>query len=511
MSQRPAGTAREYDNDPRGDPHMNGLAPLRSPVALLSAFATLCALLATALAVLAPPANAAAGGSLTITPTSGTLDTKPAFETGEFTGSCPEAYRPGEGKPFAVLPLLEAPDGRTQTLGSKTKDLTANGTKNTFAMAGGLNFSLGSRLLSTQPQGRYAIVVRCAKSTTGDLRGQDYRVPIDVTAEGWSVATPGAPTDVQVTAESVAVPGTAEVQVKATLTVTPATLTGTAYVYIGGKATTVPVTGGTAVVTSAAQYALGTEVQVEAMVNPADRVANEPSTTWTAYTAATPATPTPTSTATPTGTPTPTATPTTGTEEPTDGPTDEPTEPADLDVTDEEGNTLDANPVLEAGQKVLVTARGYTKDATVQAVLSDSGATLADATADAEGTVKDYEFTVPEDIADGDHTLTLTEDAADGHSVAFAFVTGAATSPSPDPDATGGTDTGGTAAGGTDGGTTGGDTGGSTDTPAGPLASTGSEIAAFGLGALALIALGAACVIHVRRKGLLAFGSTPGH
>ncbi|MGW4229772.1 hypothetical protein ACWEF9_10910 [Streptomyces sp. NPDC004980] len=487
---------------------MNGLAPLRSPVALLSAFALTCALSATAVAVLAPQAHAVEGGALTITPAVGDLVTKPAFATGEFTGSCPEAYRPGDGKPFTVYPLLEAPDGRTQNLGSKTKELTQDGAKQTFSMAGGINFPLGQRMSSGHPTGRYAIVVRCAKTTTSTLRGQDYRVPIDITADGWSVATPGAGTDVQVAAEPVAVPGSTEKQIKTTVTVTPATLDGTVYVYVDGKSIQVPVTEGKAEAVSVEQYAIGADVQVEAMFNPADRVAHEPSTTWTTWTVAEPApspTPTTTDTATPTGTPT------TGTAEPTDDPTDEPTEPADLDVTDEEGNVLDADPVLEAGQKVLVTARGYTADATVNAVLSDSEAELADATATAEGTVEAYGFTVPEDIADGDHTLTLTEDRADGHSVEFAFVTGAQASPSPDPSDTTGTDSGGTTGGDTTGGT-GGSTGGGTGaTPSGPLASTGSEIAAAGLGSLALLSLGAACVIHVRRKGLPAFGTTTGH
>ncbi|MER5555069.1 hypothetical protein ABT001_25925 [Streptomyces sp. NPDC002793] len=490
---------------------MNGLAPLRSPVALLSAFALTCALSATAVAVLAPPAHAAEGGALTITPAAGDLVTRPAFTAGEFTGSCPEAYRPGEGKPFAVHPVLEAPDGSTTTLGSKIRDLTQDGAKQRFSMEGGLNFPVGARLSPAHPQGRYAIVVRCAKSTSNNLRGQDYRVPIDVSTDGWTVAAPGAATDVQVAAESVAVPDSGEMRIKATVTVTPATLDGTARFHIGGQAVQVPVTAGKAEAVSEERYATGADVPVEVMFNPADRVANEPSTTWTTYTVTAPV---PTLTASPSDTPT-TGTPTgEPTDDPTDDPTGEPTEPADLDVTDEEGNVLGADPVLEAGQKVLVTARGYTENATVKAVLADSEAALPDATADAEGTVKAYAFTVPEDIADGDHTLTLTEDRTGGHSVAFAFVTGERTSPTPDPSDTAGTDSGGTTGGNTaggTGGTTGGGTGGSGATANDPLASTGSRIAAIGLGSLALLSLGAALVIHVRRKGLLAFGTPTGH
>lgn len=194
---------------------------------------------------------------------------------------------------------------------------------------------------------------------------------------------------------------------------------------------------------------------------------------------------------------------------------------ADLEVTDENGTALEDNPDLAPGQKVKITARGYTKDAKVKVTLADNEATFKDATANAEGTVEKYGFTVPEDIEDGDHTLTLAEDRTDGKSVAFAFTTGddGDQSPAPDPSATEGTDSGGTDSGGTDsgGGTGGGDTGGSGSTGGsggggGSMASTGAQAGAIGLTALALVSAGAALVIHMRRKGLLVFGDdSPQH
>ncbi|MYZ38962.1 MULTISPECIES: Ig-like domain-containing protein [unclassified Streptomyces] len=212
----------------------------------------------------------------------------------------------------------------------------------------------------------------------------------------------------------------------------------------------------------------------------------------------------------PTGSPTPTGSPSPSDSE---SPTDEPTEPADLDVVDADGNPLEANPTLEAGQQVTITARGYGADATVKVTLSDSEEALEDAAADADGTVTDYPFTVPEDIADGDHVLTLAEDAEGGHSVEFAFTTGDSSDPTPEPSDSTGTD-GGTSAG-SSGGDSAGAAGGSGDSGGsgggdGSLASTGTGVAAIGLGSLALLFVGAAFVVSARRKGLLTFAAPSG-
>jgi hypothetical protein len=192
-----------------------------------------------------------------------------------------------------------------------------------------------------------------------------------------------------------------------------------------------------------------------------------------------------------------------------------PTENPDLTVTDEDGKTLGTNPSLDAGQKVTITARGYTASAAVKVTLADSDATFADAKANTDGTVDTYAFTVPSDIADGDHTLTLAEDKTDGHSVAFAFTTGtddSTESPSPSASDTesSGTPTGGS---GSDGSDTGGTTGGDSGTGSGSMAATGTEVGAIGLASLAFLAAGSALVLHMRRKGLLAFGNgdTPQH
>ncbi|MFF3845007.1 hypothetical protein [Streptomyces sp. NPDC002328] len=202
-------------------------------------------------------------------------------------------------------------------------------------------------------------------------------------------------------------------------------------------------------------------------------------------------------------------------------PSPEPSEGEDLDVTDEDGKALDDDPRLEPGRTVKITARGYTKDATVKVALADSEEKFADAKAGSDGTVKDYAFTVPEKIADGDHVLTLAEDKTGGHSVQFAFTTGDEASGSPEPspsDSAGGTGgaggasgTGGGGSGGSGGGTGGGAGTGGTS-PTGSMAATGAQVGAIGLTALAFVAGGAALVLHMRRRGLLAFGDdSPQH
>ncbi|SEE36959.1 hypothetical protein SAMN05216489_06364 [Streptomyces sp. 3213] len=192
------------------------------------------------------------------------------------------------------------------------------------------------------------------------------------------------------------------------------------------------------------------------------------------------------------------------------------TDNPDLTVTDEDGTALGTNPALDPGQKVKITARGYTASAAVKVTLADSTATFTDAKANSSGTVDSYEFTVPSDIADGDHTLTLAEDATDGHSVAFAFTTGDDSSESPSPSASdsdsGATPTDGSTGGSSDsGGTTGGDSG--TGSSSGSMAATGAQVGAIGLASLAFLAAGSALVLHMRRKGLLTFGNgdTPQH
>lgn len=142
----------------------------------------------------------------------------------------------------------------------------------------------------------------------------------------------------------------------------------------------------------------------------------------------------------------------------------------------------------------------------MKVTLADSEAVLPDATANAEGTVSAYAFTVPAKIEDGSYTLTFAEPGTDGHRVEFLFAIGEAPGPDPSPSDSADTDDGGTtdgADGGNGGTATGGSGGG--DTATGPLAATGTSALALGTTALALCGLGTAFVMHTRRKGLLRF------
>ncbi|MFD5702774.1 hypothetical protein ACFWJH_32840, partial [Streptomyces lasiicapitis] len=202
-----------------------------------------------------------------------------------------------------------------------------------------------------------------------------------------------------------------------------------------------------------------------------------------------------------------------------------PSEPAELEVVDAEGNPLEPNPKLEPEQTVKITARGYAKDAEVKVTLAGSEAKFDGAKAGGDGVVKEYAFTVPKGIKDGDHTLALASGGEGGHRVEFPFTTGDEPGPGPgepsdDPSgeptgpgggAGGGGDGGGDTGGGAGGGDVGG-AGGSGDGAGGggSMASTGAQVGALGLGALALVSAGAALVFHVRRKGSLAFGGGGG-
>ncbi|MFI7291554.1 hypothetical protein ACIBRY_33655 [Streptomyces anulatus] len=487
---------------------MNRPAPLRSPVALLSAFALVCGLLAVVLALSATDAHAAAAriGKFTLEPAAGSLTDARMVDTATSDAACPTPVDPANPyirtglalpKPGSAFeyPITSSAAGAPLDSGPFTATLPAG--------AATLEATL-RKVVKTGPlDGTYELRLHCATALGALTAGDYFSASIRVTGESWTLIQVLATTvNLETPAETVA-----GAPLKLTARLAPeaaagrvafgsSTTSGGPYTEVG----TADVAAGKAELTVQAPATAG-YAYYKAEFTPTDPEAyNGSADQGTVSVVA----------ATPTPTDTPTTTPT-----PTDGPTDGPTEPADLDVTDAEGNVLDANPTLEAGQKVLLTAGGYGKDATVEAALADSGAALADATADADGTVKDYEFTVPAEIEDGDHTLTLTEKKEGGHSVEFAFVTGAGETPTPDPSDTSATDSGGSADGGSAGDSGGGAAGGSDASggsggggsgSGGPLAATGSQVGAIGLGALALVSLGGALVIHVRRKGLLSFG-----
>ncbi|WP_046494543.1 Ig-like domain-containing protein [Streptomyces odonnellii] len=484
---------------------MTRLARARTLPALLMCCALLLGAVAAVLGAAAGASAAGRLGDLTLGKTSGVITDKPLIPHVTTTVPCPQ----GQANTVRLM-VIHPETGEARKVGEAPAG--AYDTAPVDADIPSYFMSLSQTLRSWYPapaslDRTYELRLNCINTLDTTLPETFFSTSIKVTGDAWALVQAQA-TSVDLTAAPEDHPK-AGTEVTFTAMVTPAaaageiTLTservGAEPVELGKKA----VENGTAVFTTST---LTTGVQkITAQFTPSapDAYAGS-SAVINAYTVDEAG---PDPSGSPTGSPSPSGSET-------------PDEPADLEVVDADGNPLGENPNLEAGQKVAITASGYSANSKVKVALSDSEATFGDATADAEGIVQGYDFTVPEDIADGDHTLTLAEDKADGHSVAFAFTTGEVTDPDPTPEPsdstgvdggttdgatggdTGGADTGGT--GGSDGGAGGGDGDG------GSLASTGTGIAAISLGSLALLFVGAAFVVSARRKGLLTFAAPSG-
>ncbi|MFI1965589.1 Ig-like domain-containing protein [Streptomyces pathocidini] len=471
---------------------MTPTAARRSPAVLLALAALVTGALSAFLGLaLAPGARAEAAGKLTLASATGSVTDNPPFASVTTAQGCPSDYA-------ARISLKIVKPGTT------TETSLASVTTAGAPFTGPINWTLPAwRSIETAlggpaTDGDYEIRLKCHKGLS-DMAPGWFSSTITVTGTTWTLKPdPAVSTSTELTADPAgsAVAGS---EVKLEGKVTPDTAAGTLAFHDGAtKLGEAAVASGKAAFKTTA-LAAGAH-SLTATFTPADT---------TAYTGSVSAAQTYTITE-PGGDPSDPPEPSdTGT------PTDDPTEPAGLEATDEDGEPLGENPVLTPEQKVLLTARGYTADATVKVTLSDSEEAFEDATADPEGTVEAYAFTVPKGLADGSYTLTLAEEAAKGtdeeapHSAEFAFTVGEA-SPTPDPSdtagadggATGGSDSGGT---GTDGGasTGGSGSGGGTGSP---LASTGSIASTVGLAAIVLTGLGAAFVRYGRRVGLQSFG-----
>lgn len=464
---------------------MRSTAPptTRPGTSAVTALLLCCSLLLAAAAVvvgLAPQARAEGElGGLTFATTSGKIADNPTFPKVSTEAACPADFA-------AQLQVsVVVPSGGTALLGRTTAGAPYDQGPVAADIPAGT--ALENRLRTAIPtgslDGTYEIRLFCRNATNV---GFDYfTTRIQVAGDSWAVkAAAATPTTTSLAATPAdTAPVGAEVTLKAA--VTPGDAAGKVTFLDGATVLgAVDVASGAAELKTSALTAGAHSLTAKFV--PTDPAAFDPSESQGANYTITEA----------------------GSSPPPDpDPTDE---PADLDVTDEDGTPLDANPTLTAGQKVLVTARGYTKDAKVKVALTGSEETFPDATADAEGTVPDYEFTVPDPLADGSYTLTLTEDKAEGHLVEFVFSIGEA--PGPDPSPGGSESADGGATGGSTEGSDGGATGGSGDSGGGgdgggtgPLALTGGSALPLGLAALSLCGLGTLFVVRARRGGLLKF------
>ncbi|TRV79500.1 Ig-like domain repeat protein [Streptomyces sp. 130] len=461
---------------------MRHLAPPRTPAALLLCCSLLLAAAATVLG-LAPSAHAEdVLGKLTLPVTSGKIADNPTFPRVTTDGPCPSTNA------AQVSLVLAKPTGGTVTLGKTTVGAPFDqGPFGADILAGKSLESLVRAWIPTGSlDGTYDIRLMCR--TTGNVGGQYFAAKVVVTGDSWAVQAPVAATTTTLTAAP-ATTAPAGAEVTLTAAVTPAAAAGKV-TFLDGTTElgTADTASGTATLKTAA-LAQGAHT-LTASFAPADTAAYAASVSEAvAYTVTAPS-------SSPSPDPDDTGSP---------GPT--PTASPDLDATDADGTALDVNPTLTPGQKVLLTARGYTGGATVKVTLADSEAAFPDATADGQGTVTAYAFTVPEDSEDGSYTLSLTEDKADGHTVEFMYSVGDAPDPGADPSGSATSADGGTTDGADGGGSGGADSGGSTGGggATGSLASTGTSALALGAAALALCGLGTAFVTHARRKGLLRF------
>ncbi|MFD8922520.1 Ig-like domain-containing protein [Streptomyces sp. NPDC059569] len=482
---------------------MTRLARARSLPALLLCCALLMGAAAAVLGAAATASAAGRLGDLTLGRTTGSITDNPLVPRVTTDTACPEGQ--GGAVRLSVIHPTDsaatpAPVGNATTGSYDAGPIDTEMPENFLTLFDALTGWYGDE----PHDGTYELRLNCVNILDPNVPPAFFTTNIEVTGDTWALAA-AETTSVELTAapEDHPVVGS---EVTITVKVTPETAagevtltserTGEEPVALGAQA----VENGTAVFRTT-ELPQGVQ-NIHAQFTPTDPDAYAGSSnTINGYTVDQAGTP-------PGGSPS-------GSQEPTG----EPSEPADLDVVDADGNPLEANPNLEAGQKVTITARGYAKDATVKVTLAESDAPFEDATADADGTVQAYAFTVPAELADGDHVLTLAEDTADGHSVAFAFTTGEITEPTPEPsDSTGadggaaagtsGGDTGGESGAVTGGGAAGGSGGGSGD--GGSLASTGTGVASIALASLALCFVGAAFVVGARRRGLLTFATPSG-
>ncbi|WP_435974378.1 hypothetical protein [Streptomyces sp. Qhu_M48] len=320
---------------------MNRPAPLRSPVALLTALALLCGALAAVLALAAPAKAATVQGGLTLRGGTGGLEAAPLATGVTTTGGCPApaaADKPYVGGRLVVVnpesrdafaPLADLVAEGPLSGGAFTRALTTQG--HTTLKDALLTFRTADAL-----DGRYELRLFC-RTDRGAETDAYFSAMIEVTAGAWApVAQQATVVEVVSDPELPTVGG----QARLTATVQPRNATGTVTFqkFVDEELVdiaTVDVADGKAETTLTALTAAPDGLPVLAAYAPADPEAFTVSfTVFTLYVneATTGPSPTPTDTTpTPTGTPTGTATPTddptgTGTPEPTDTPSETPSD-----------------------------------------------------------------------------------------------------------------------------------------------------------------------------------------
>lgn len=475
----------------------------RMHAALLSVLALILGTGALVLTGVGPATADDVTGTVTLTATGSSTADVPAFSKVSVSAPCPAPYQ----DKLDVLVVM--PNGRESILASNLTDgapfsgatITAQtpaastDTITLRSIAGAF-----SVLHATMTDGTYPIHVLCKSDDAANTAKPTFTTAIDIAGTTWAQKVVTPPTTTSLTLAGDPKFQVVDHDVTLTATVTPADAVGTVSFSRSNSPMGAPVAlaNGRATITLPGVGAPG-GTPVDATFVPTDGLVFASSSAHLDYSFV--------------------------------------SEPG-ITVLDDSGNAVTDTPTLTKGEKLKVTADGFLTfvgsdgPEKVHVTLDSGTPALPDATPDGQGKVSNYELTLPDDLADGTHSLVL-KGATSAITQTFAFKTGAAASDGGSSDggssdggssdggsstdgtstgatSDGGSSTGGTSTGGTSGGgsTTGGSsTGGSN----GPLAATGAN-GAIPLSVLALLMItgGGYAVYRVRRDGkLLGFGPTP--
>lgn len=476
----------------------------RMHAALLSVLALI---LGTGALVLTTAGTASADLTATVTldPSGGTVTDVPAFPVISVSAPCPAPYQD-------ALAVYLTINGSDVLLANNLKDgAPFSGdtiTTHLPATAGPFNKSIATTFSAahqTVADGSYPVHIVCKSSDTANTDKPTFATVIEITGTGWAVkeVAPPAATAVTLTATPA---GHAPVSQDVTLTATvsPSGAAGTVTFAAQGapipEGTDIPVANGVATVTLPGVSTAGA-IPLTATFSPADPLAFGTGSGSLSYAFV---------------------------------------DEAQLTVLDDEGNALEDTPTLTKGQKIKVSAEGFLPGAgggngeDVTFTLDDGTTAAPNVTSDATGKVANYEVTLPDDIADGSHSLVLTG-VTSGIKQTFAFRTGAGGTPTDDPTDTptdeptdqptdnptdtptdtgadiGGSSDGGSSDGGLSADSSGGTSGGTSGGSSGPLAATGAGgVIPLSVLALLFVTGGGYAAYRVRRDGkLLGFGPTP--
>ncbi|MDW5322232.1 Ig-like domain-containing protein [Plantactinospora sp. KLBMP9567] len=233
-----------------------------------AALAGAVALTAVGLVGVAAPAQAAAAGTLTLNPTSGTVTDNPMLTQATTSAACPTGF--GDQAALRVGPV----GGQVANLNRIASDTGYD----TAPFTLGANRSMATALAGTPTNGDYVVVVECLSELNG-VHPDRFETVITVNGGNWRVkgaVDPAVPTTTALGA-SPAGPVEAGTAVTLTATVDPAAAAGTVAFRNGSTSLgTAPVSGGTARITTSA-LPVGNNA-LTAQFTPADPAAYQPST-----------------------------------------------------------------------------------------------------------------------------------------------------------------------------------------------------------------------------------------